>query len=319
MNKRTLLASFIAAPFVSRAHAENRRFVQSSSIRSVVSDPAFAGYGRLLFPLDRRFWSGDSLGEIGLAWYTELRPKNTVAVFNFLKEEAQGGVPVYTLLYSREEIEKDAEKADTGLIFFKGREGAPFAVVCAGGGFRYVGALHDSFPQALALARKGINAFAIIYRPDAQKACEDLARALSVIFQKARAFGVSTNGYSLWGGSAGARMAAWVGRYGTQAFGEKTFPKPVAVVMAYTGLADASPDDPPTFACVGTEDWIADWRVMKRRIDRLTALGIPTEFHAFPGLSHGFGIGTGTLAEGWVDRAVDFWMKAAAARKLPRA
>jgi hypothetical protein len=29
----------------------------------------------------------------------------------------------------------------------------------------------------------------------------------------------------------------------------------------------------------------------------------------FPGLSHGFGLGTGTVAEGWIDNAVVFWEK----------
>ena len=40
---------------------------------------------------------------------------------------------------------------------------------------------------------------------------------------------------------------------------------------------------------------------------RLTSEGIPTEFHVYPGLSHGFGLGTGTVAEGWIDDAVRFW------------
>ena len=35
--------------------------------------------------------------------------------------------------------------------------------------------------------------------------------------------------------------------------------------------------------------------------------GIPTEFHHYPGLPHGFGLGTGTVAEGWLDEAVAFW------------
>ena len=45
---------------------------------------------------------------------------------------------------------------------------------------------------------------------------------------------------------------------------------------------------------------------MERRLQALTALGIPTEFHHYPGLRHGFGLGTGTVAEGWLDQAVAF-------------
>lgn len=46
---------------------------------------------------------------------------------------------------------------------------------------------------------------------------------------------------------------------------------------------------------------------MQNRLEHLAALGIPTEFHAYAGLPHGFGLGTGTVAEGWTDDAVRFW------------
>ena len=57
-----------------------------------------------------------------------------------------------------------------------------------------------------------------------------------------------------------------------------------------------------------TSDGIANWRTMKSRLESMSALGIPTEFHAYEGLSHGFGLGTGTVAEGWINDAVRFWM-----------
>ena len=46
-----------------------------------------------------------------------------------------------------------------------------------------------------------------------------------------------------------------------------------------------------------------------RQIQAMNALGVPTEFHAYEGLRHGFGLGTGTIAEGWIDNAVAFWEK----------
>ena len=51
----------------------------------------------------------------------------------------------------------------------------------AGGAFAYVGAMQDSFPHALELSKKGYNAFALIYRPGVQTACEDLARVIRFI------------------------------------------------------------------------------------------------------------------------------------------
>lgn len=156
---------------------------------------------------------------------------------------------------------------------------------------------------------RGYNAFALIYRPSAQTACEDLARAIQFIFEHAKELEVNTDGYSLWGGSAGARMAAWVGSYGTAAFGAKDLPQPSAVIMQYTGLSEYGEGDPATFVTVGENDGIANWRVMKRRLDGMSTLGIETEFRSYPGLGHGFGLGTGTVAEGWIDEAIAFWQR----------
>lgn len=69
----------------------------------------------------------------------------------------------------------------------------------------------------------------------------------------------------------------------------------------------ASELDPPTYNCVGSNDGIASWRTMQDRLRRLSAMGIPTEFHVYEGLGNGFGIRTGTVAEGWVNDAINFW------------
>lgn len=205
------------------------------------------------------------------------------------------------------DVVNDPAKRDTGLFFFQGEPGAKFAICNAGGGFAYVGAMHDSFPHALELSKMGYNAFALIYRPGAQSTCEDLARAISFIFSHAGELGVDVEGYFLWGGSAGARMAAYLGAYGPAGLGGDPLPHPAAVIMQYTGHSEYSRNDPATYVCVGTGDGIASWRTMQRRLDAMAALGIPTEFHAYEGPGHGFGLGTGTVAEGWINDAVAFW------------
>ena len=282
-------------------------FTVDTPVEAVLQDDAFGDYGRLLFPVDTGYWSGDTLGELQLTWYNNIDPEETVEIVNTLWQRAEAGETVFYDIYTEVEKAQDPDKADTGLFFFKGEAGAPFAVCNAGGGFAYVGAMQDSFPHALELSKRGYNAFALIYRPGAQTACEDLARAIAWIFAHAGELEVDTEGYSLWGGSAGARMAAWLGSYGPGAFGEEDLPQPAAVVLQYTGHAEYTPEDPPTFACVGESDWIANWRTMERRLQALQDLGIPTEFHHYPGLPHGFGLGTGTVAEGWLDEAVAFW------------
>ena len=282
-------------------------YTVDTPIAQVVNDPVFADYGRLLFPVDEGYWSGDTLGELRLTWYNNIDPDETVEIVNTLRRRAAAGETVFYDIYTDAEKAEDPDKEDTGLFFFKGTPGEKFAICNAGGGFAYVGAMQDSFPHALELSKRGYNAFALIYRPGAQTACEDLARAIRFIFEHAEELEVDTEGYSLWGGSAGGRMAAWLGSYGTAAFEEGEYPRPAAVIMQYTGHSDYTENDPATFACVGESDGIANWRTMQRRIEALDALGIPTEFHHYPGLPHGFGLGAGTVAEGWLDQAVAFW------------
>lgn len=267
----------------------------------------FGEYGRLIFPVDDGYTSGDTLGGLRLTWYSHIDPNETVEIVNYLHGHAQAGDTIFYDIYTEAEKAADPDKENTGLFFFRGRPGAKFAVCNAGGGFAYVGAMQDSFPHALELSKRGYNAFTLIYRPGAQTACEDLARAIGFIFEHAKELEVDTHCYSLWGGSAGARMAAWLGSYGPASFGGDNLPRPGAVIMQYTGHSDYTQSDPPTFACVGENDGIANWRTMQRRLQALSDLGIPTEFHHYPGLGHGFGLGTGTVAEGWLDQAVAFW------------
>lgn len=284
-------------------------YTVDTAISEVMNDLDFGDYGRLIFPVDDWYYSGDTLGELQLTWYHNIDPDETVEIANYMKEHAASGDTIFYDIYTDEEKAADPAKEDTGLFFFKGTPGERFAVCNAGGGFAYVGAMQDSFPHALELSKQGYNAFALIYRPGAQTACEDLSRAIQFIFEHAEELEVNTDGYSLWGGSAGARMAAWVGSYGTAAFGADDIPQPAAVIMQYTGLNEYSENDPATFVTVGESDGIADWRVMKRRLDSMSLLSIDTEFHSYPGLSHGFGLGTGTAAEGWIDEAIAFWQR----------
>ena len=90
--------------------------------------------------------------------------------------------------------------------------------------------MQDSFPHALEISKKGFNAFALIYRQGAENACNDLSRAIRFIFKNQKELNIDTKCYSLWGGSAGARMAAWVGNENVR-FGDEIYPKAGTVIM----------------------------------------------------------------------------------------
>lgn len=181
----------------------------------MISDPAFGSYGRLIFPVDSWYYSGDTLGDLQLTWYNNIDPAKTVEIVNYLKEHAEAGDTVFYDIYTEEEKAADPEKEDTGLFFFKGEPGEKFAVCNAGGGFAYVGAMQDSFPHALELSKRGYNAF----------------------------------------------------------------------------------------ACVGESDGIASWRTMQRRLETLESMGIPTEFHHYPGLRTDSGLEPALWRkDGWTRR-----------------
>ena len=71
-------------------------------------------------------------------------------------------------------------------------------------------------------------------------------------------------------------MAAYIGSYGTQAFGTEENSKPNSVIMLYTGHNDYnSQGEPATFVAIGGQDGIASPNTMKRRIEQLNAMGVP--------------------------------------------
>ena len=284
------------------------------TIGELLAHPAFAGFGRLLLPWDdRRPESTMRLKDIGslLPYHTHVEPDVVVSSLNRMIDDAAAGRTVFHDFYTAAEKEAEPSRRNTGLFFFRGKPGAPFAVIAPGGGFSYVGSVHEGFPYAIEINRRGYNAFVLKYRAGqgGRIPTEDLAAALTYIFRHAGELGVTTSGYSLWGSSAGARMAASIGSHGTARFGGASLPRPSTVVLLYTGHSDIGASEPPTFVAVGEHDGIAPAAAMERRVAALRRVGTDVEYHEYRGVGHGFGLGVGTSAEGWIADAVRFWSK----------
>ena len=294
--------------------AKGEHLSAEDTIQDLLDHPAFAGFARLLLPWDDRAYdTGMRLRNVGalLPYHSQVDPATVVGALNHMIDDVNSGRIVFHDLYTEKEKAEDPTISHTGLFFFRGKPGAPFAVVAPGGGFTYVGSVHEGFPYAVAISRHGYNAFVLKYRAGrgGEAATRDLASAISYVFRHAKRLRVGTEAYSLWGSSAGGRMAASIGSHGIARFGGEDLPGPSAVVMAYTGHSDVAADEPPTFVIVGENDRIAPPAVMERRVVALRRTGAEVEFHRFSGLGHGFGSGTGTSAEGWLDRAIRFWEK----------
>lgn len=260
--------------------SDRSSFTEKMTVGEVIADPAFGDFGRLLFPVDRNVPDSMTLAELSSSsvyiWYNNIQVSDTLDMLNCLHAWAASVKQIFYPIYRDAEMEADPSKRDTGLFLFPSKENGRFAICNAGGGFAYVGAMHDSFPHALMLSHMGYNAFALIYRvDDTYHPYDDLARAISYVETHADELGVARKGYSLWDGSAGARMAATLGNATTLTrYCGKDTPQAVAVIIQYTGYSHTSRADAPTYACVGTSDGIAaDWHTMQDRLQTLKGYG----------------------------------------------
>lgn len=266
--------------------AEGRHLRAHDTIQDLLTHPAFAGFAHLLLPWDDRAYDGRTpLRDIGslLPYHSHVDTASVLGALNQMIDDVHGGRSVFYDVYTAQQKAEDAAKANTGLFFFRGRPGAPFAVIAPGGGFSYVGSIHEGFPYAVAIRDRGLNAFVLKYRVGAggAPATRDLAAAVSYIFRNANQLGVSTESYSLWGSSAGARMAAAIGSHGTARFGGNDLPKPSAVVMAYTGHSEVLPMSLPrssslvsTMASRRPPSWSDGWRRCGRRARRWSSIDL---------------------------------------------
>lgn len=217
----------------------------------------------------------------------------------------------------------------------------PFALLCPGGGYHVVCSFIEGKPIAQRLNELGISAFILYYRVK-KKALypgpmDDLAQAVREIHDRAEEFCVDTANYSVWGGSAGGHLAASFGT-GNMGYMKYGLPKPGALVLSYPVITmekrlthigshnwllgkKASEQQekftsvehhvtstyPPTYIWCGDSDDVVSPENSKMLIDALKRAGVPVQSDIFSGVGHGIGPGTGTAAEGWLEKAVDFW------------
>ena len=54
--------------------ADMNAYTKNTPIQAVIHDPTFGDYGRLIFPVDEGYMSGDTLGSLRLTWYNNIDP-----------------------------------------------------------------------------------------------------------------------------------------------------------------------------------------------------------------------------------------------------
>ena len=216
----------------------------------------------------------------------------------------------------------------------------PVAIICPGGGYRRICSFMEGHPYAKALNRMGFHAVVVYYRVREQALFpapqDDLARAVREVLDHARDWKLDTEGYSLWGSSAGGHLA---GSFGTESIGYKHYglPKPGAIILSYpvvsmgekahpgsrnfllgphptpemiqkTSLeSQITPAYPPTFLWWGDQDDCVDPDNSRMLQKALEENRVPCRCREYANVNHGVGIGRGLPCEGWFEDAVAFW------------
>lgn len=294
------------------------KITRYASFRTCMNHPALDGFGQYVLP-----W------ETGIL--TKLIPPLPIGYLcRCLGYDAQTVVDGIRFRMNRQTQllplypgQSDAGKQNTRLIYIPGDKGKPFAVVCAGGGFTSVNLMQEAFPIAQQLHQAGYPVFLLKYRVGSQpgdgagtvdkhrRAIEDLSASLEMI----RGLGLSMKDYALWGFSAGGRtITLWnenreVGRR------SGSIPAPGAMMLLYPGAeATVQPDvndvESAVYLAVGRNDKLigeAGVRWCETFAKRLSQSGKQVLFEEFERAPHGFGLGVGTDAEGWLPRALAFW------------
>jgi len=300
-----------------------KHITAKQSFNFVVNHPAFSGFGQYFVPCEGGFGCAAlkplaidrALAYIAPTWDVE----TDVNAINFLIDEVNAGKTIFYDYYSAEDKSADPSKEATGLFFIEGDPGAPFALVLPGGGFTTVAMYQEGFPIAQALHEEEYNVFILKYRVGGhegdtgwkeriERANLDIAAALEYIVDNNDLFHVSTEGYSVWGFSAGGTLALQWGSSTESGFSSFGFPAPAAIILGYPAASIASTDvNIPTFIVICKDDEMIAASSVEAYAATLSASATVVEFHMYETGGHGFGVGVGTDAEGWMLNAIDFW------------
>lgn len=264
-----------------------------------------------------------------------------ISGLQFLEKEASSG-QVFRHIWSEAERKEDPSKERTGLSAFPvhgKQEKKPFYIVCPGGGYSSVCSVAEGFPIAMRLNELGYSAFVLQYRTGAQakdkNPVQDLAAAVRYLAENREMFGIDEMDYRLIGFSAGGHLAALFGTVDEGA-GAYDVPAPKGIALGYpvvtmgalTHMGSRSffigeeadevqirrfsvenritPDYPPVYMWQCAEDDTVPIENSRQMAEALKQNRVRFQYEVFDGSAHGWGLATGTAAEGWVDRAADF-------------
>ena len=116
-----LSANAVSDPKQPSMEAPRRHLSVDSAIRDVIAHPAFAGFGRLIFPWDDRTPAPSMhLREVGslLPYHSKVNPDDVVSGLNRMIDDASDGRKIFYDFYTEAQKKTEPTKRNAGLFFF---------------------------------------------------------------------------------------------------------------------------------------------------------------------------------------------------------
>jgi endo-1,4-beta-xylanase len=200
-------------------------------------------------------------------------------------------------------------------------------VLCPGGGHRELWVLHEGENEAKWLNDRGVAAFVLKYRlarergspyQIAEHALQDGQRAIRLVRNRAKEWGINPDRVGMMGFSAGGEVTALVcaraetGKEDAADPVDRLSARPDFQALIYSGpqgvLRENVPRNmPPTFIAVGDDDNARMWLVA--HYQALKTAGVSAELHVYAKTPHGFGYRpnrAGRLGDTWLQQFLAF-------------
>ena len=314
-------------------------------MKDLRNNPSIKGSGyytycRELNAVETLYWRNRPLAEYAKAELVE----DCAQAMNLVVENYNNGVQVTWQVYTPEEIAADPVLGTVQLFYYPAETpGGRYALVVPGNGSTMTSEMEEGGSAAYQLHKAGYAAFVLRYRTFTNASdnapIQDLGRAVQFITEHADLFQVQPENYALVGFSSGGQIA---GLFANREIGYGSYPvpKPGALLLAYplvslapyakvayhaimdpstrewryymTSLTEAVTDDyPPVFFWYGRDDSILmmmDFRKQGPALEQaLQEHNVTHQVTVCDHAPHSIGTGSGTDAEGWVQRAAAFW------------
>ncbi|MCC9071568.1 alpha/beta hydrolase [Flavobacterium sp. F-65] len=224
-------------------------------------------------------------------------------------------------------------------------------IICPGGGYSGVAIDHEGYAIAKRLNESGIAGFVLKYRlPDTEYVenksivpLQDAQRAIELVRENAKQWGINPNKIGIQGSSAGGHLASTAGTHYSKSYIDnpnKTNLRPDFMILTYPviSMTDSlthlgsrnnllgentsaeeikeysnelhiTPNTPPTFITHAVDDDAVKVQNSLVFIAGLQQNKVPVESFFYTNGGHGFGMDNPTSTIQWIDSCIDWILK----------